>query len=625
MRYRFLSYGFLLGLVFSSLFAQAQTPCFEVNAREGCVPFTIKAWKCPSVAGVSYNPDTAGDPLNYQPPPPNSDTFTHTYDTAGTYVIAQLTSNKRGDAKTITIYDTVQPQVSFQPCAGRQLVVEIPAQAYDELEIDFGDNTINTYNTQAGTTFTYTYASAGQVDLRIRGIYQPAGCGGSLQESLTILDSLQRPQVQAVQVVEDSLNITLSTRSGLQYEVWSKAPQASNYQQVKVFTGPSNDSAQVKIADFRQSDGYCYRLIVRSECGDTLNGDDFCLPSPLLVKPDTTGVELSWAPGSSSPLSQSIYRDGQQIASLGAPATSYADQTVVCNTNYCYSFKARLEVKGRTASLRFRSDTSCITYRFLRDLPPIQSGYVTRNEAGTGLEWSIDYPDPASKLLVYAQNGGLLDSLDPATNILDLDVSCLRFAYRDSCQNTSPLSQAFCSLNLRGSIDFNNERRLSWSGYRGSPVLNAYRLLVLDVEGNVLNSIELSSGTSSYEDRETYGRFGFLVYQVLGYSADSSVVIRSNKVQLKKRPRFVLPDAFSPNGDGANEVYQVLSTNIPKVEWWVYNRWGQEVFYAANPEAQWDGTINGKAAPADVYIIQMVAEDEQGNVYKEQSTITLMR
>ncbi len=71
---------------------------------------------------------------------------------------------------------------------------------------------------------------------------------------------------------------------------------------------------------------------------------------------------------------------------------------------------------------------------------------------------------------------------------------------------------------------------------------------------------------------------------------------------------FFVPNTFSPNGDGVNDVFYVRGKGlhiIPSMV--IYNRWGQIVFekrdFAPNdPSAGWDGTINGKKAPVDVYI-----------------------
>jgi gliding motility-associated-like protein len=69
-----------------------------------------------------------------------------------------------------------------------------------------------------------------------------------------------------------------------------------------------------------------------------------------------------------------------------------------------------------------------------------------------------------------------------------------------------------------------------------------------------------------------------------------------------------LPNTFSPNGDGMNDVFYPRGTGISGIKSLrVYNRWGQVVFErlnvkANNPLEGWDGTIRGVKAPSDVYV-----------------------
>ena len=67
-----------------------------------------------------------------------------------------------------------------------------------------------------------------------------------------------------------------------------------------------------------------------------------------------------------------------------------------------------------------------------------------------------------------------------------------------------------------------------------------------------------------------------------------------------------IPNAFTPNGDGANDVFTVSDYNpdlnfvIERLT--IYNRWGQKIYESGGPNTAWDGTADGKPAPADVYV-----------------------
>jgi gliding motility-associated-like protein len=65
-----------------------------------------------------------------------------------------------------------------------------------------------------------------------------------------------------------------------------------------------------------------------------------------------------------------------------------------------------------------------------------------------------------------------------------------------------------------------------------------------------------------------------------------------------------IPNAFTPNDDGVNDVFRVVPVeNLAEVySLTVFNRWGQKVWEGAGINAQWDGKIDGKPAVSDVYV-----------------------
>ncbi len=94
-----------------------------------------------------------------------------------------------------------------------------------------------------------------------------------------------------------------------------------------------------------------------------------------------------------------------------------------------------------------------------------------------------------------------------------------------------------------------------------------------------------------------------------------------------------LPNIFSPNGDGVNDIFRVFSridfdrTDLIRIESFrVYNRWGQKVYDQAGPEARWDGTVDGVAAPADVYIYRILVDvPKTGGRFELTGEVSLVR
>jgi len=89
---------------------------------------------------------------------------------------------------------------------------------------------------------------------------------------------------------------------------------------------------------------------------------------------------------------------------------------------------------------------------------------------------------------------------------------------------------------------------------------------------------------------------------------------------------FVLPTAFTPNGDNLNDKYLWVQ-NCSDVEEFVmriYNRWGEIVFRTDDYKIGWDGRYKGKEQPADVYAVY-VSVISRGKQVNKSATITLIR
>jgi gliding motility-associated-like protein len=66
---------------------------------------------------------------------------------------------------------------------------------------------------------------------------------------------------------------------------------------------------------------------------------------------------------------------------------------------------------------------------------------------------------------------------------------------------------------------------------------------------------------------------------------------------------LLMPNAFTPNGDGRNDLFRIPpSITLTIKQFSIYNRWGQQVFITANSTEGWDGKMGGQAQPADTYV-----------------------
>ncbi|PTQ99530.1 gliding motility-associated-like protein [Mucilaginibacter yixingensis] len=86
-----------------------------------------------------------------------------------------------------------------------------------------------------------------------------------------------------------------------------------------------------------------------------------------------------------------------------------------------------------------------------------------------------------------------------------------------------------------------------------------------------------------------------------------------------------IPNAFSPNGDGKNDIFQVYGTNVKSVTIWVYNQWGSLMLQTTNNATGWDGTYKGTPQPVGVYVYYVEAIMNDAQKVTKKGTVTLLR
>ena len=93
-------------------------------------------------------------------------------------------------------------------------------------------------------------------------------------------------------------------------------------------------------------------------------------------------------------------------------------------------------------------------------------------------------------------------------------------------------------------------------------------------------------------------------------------------------PDFLMPTAFSPNGDGNNDIYRPVIKNGPLdvLSFQIYDRWGQKVYdNEITGIVGWDGTYRNVKQPIGVYIYYIQVKLSSGNIVKQSGNLTLIR
>lgn len=127
--------------------------------------------------------------------------------------------------------------------------------------------------------------------------------------------------------------------------------------------------------------------------------------------------------------------------------------------------------------------------------------------------------------------------------------------------------------------------------------------------------------TVSPEETTTYT---VTVTDGMGCTATAMITIFVRQPKCDETDVF-LPSAFSPNGDGINDILLVRSNFIDHMELLIYNRWGEEVFHSTNQNMGWDGTYKGEMLSPDVfaYTLRVVCIDQ--TEYSVRRNVSLLK
>ncbi len=91
-------------------------------------------------------------------------------------------------------------------------------------------------------------------------------------------------------------------------------------------------------------------------------------------------------------------------------------------------------------------------------------------------------------------------------------------------------------------------------------------------------------------------------------------------------PYIFIPNAFTPNGDGDNDLFRVrTSSMITDFYFVIYNRWGEQIFETRNLNDSWDGTFKGRELSPDVYGFYVQIRCADNDEFFKKGNVTLIR
>jgi gliding motility-associated-like protein len=113
-----------------------------------------------------------------------------------------------------------------------------------------------------------------------------------------------------------------------------------------------------------------------------------------------------------------------------------------------------------------------------------------------------------------------------------------------------------------------------------------------------------------------------------GYPFDPCISTYSFVITVELPSELIIPNVFTPNGDGVNDAFFLRTTNLTEINCIIFDRWGVKMFDCTTDKGniEWDGkNLSNKDVPDGTYFYMIKAKGKDEKEYDYQGTISLFR
>jgi gliding motility-associated-like protein len=134
-----------------------------------------------------------------------------------------------------------------------------------------------------------------------------------------------------------------------------------------------------------------------------------------------------------------------------------------------------------------------------------------------------------------------------------------------------------------------------------------------------------NTGTSENTNSQIMFPLHDTIYCVIASNNNNCYDTACVKINVKGSSTLYVPNAFTPNGDGINDVFFVPYTHVEKFHLTIFNKWGNLLFETYDITVGWDGKYKGEVVSDDVYVFSIEAIGEDKMNYRKLGRITVLK
>ncbi len=296
----------------------------------------------------------------------------------------------------------------------------------------------------------------------------------------------------------------------------------------------------------------------------------------------------------------------QQVTHAYTTAGNYTVKLILNDTNYCNSPDTAIQVLKVSSTVKAKFTTNnagCYPYTAV---------FNNTSTAGTDFIWNFGDGSPLSSAInpthTYTTGGTFivkLIAIDDGTcnkkdsTTLTITVSSKPIASFNYTPNPPQVNTPVTFINTTTGVN-----QYIWKFGDGDSLLTNSTTTMVQHQ---------------YTNTQTYNA---CLVAINGFNCKDTTC---TPIRARVTPLVDVPKAFTPNGDGINDVIYVNGFGINKMVWRIYDRWGKLIFVGISLARGWDGKYQGELLPQDVYNYTLDVEFSDGTKTSLKGDITLLR